>query len=159
RARRPRGDRRGCRASDCCRYSNVRPRPHPTSMPASCPDGDSVRMVGGLGARLVRMVDSAVETGARTRVLMTLDAAEHDPDAPLLHADDMAVLRGDGVFETLLVRGGRARLVDEHLERLERSARMLQLPPPDLQAWRRTIEAAASRWGGSSDATMRLVYT
>lgn len=130
-------------------------------MAPACPDGDSVHIPGRVGTRLVRMVDTAVETGpgGRTRVLMTLDSAEHDPDAPLLHADDLAVLRGDGVFETLLVRGGHARLVDEHLQRLERSARLLQLPPPDLSAWRRTVAAAAQRWGGSSEATMRLVYT
>ncbi|KLL93323.1 hypothetical protein NJ76_32085 [Rhodococcus sp. IITR03] len=39
------------------------------------------------------------------RVLVTLDGEVRDADAPLLHADDFGVLRGDGVFETLLVRG------------------------------------------------------
>ncbi|MBH0121393.1 aminodeoxychorismate lyase, partial [Rhodococcus sp. CX] len=43
------------------------------------------------------------------RVLVTLDGEVRDADAPLLHADDFGVLRGDGVFETLLVREGRAR--------------------------------------------------
>ena len=40
-------------------------------------------------------------------VLVTLDGRIHDPEAPLLHADDLAAVRGDGVFETLLVRDGR----------------------------------------------------
>lgn len=32
-----------------------------------------------------------------------------DPDTPLLHADDLRVLHGDGLFETMLVRDGRVR--------------------------------------------------
>ena len=37
--------------------------------------------------------------------MVTLDGELHDPQAPLLHADDLAAVRGDGIFETLLVRG------------------------------------------------------
>lgn len=47
------------------------------------------------------------------RVLVTLDHEVLDADAPFLHADDLAVVRGDGVFETLLVRDGRARVVED----------------------------------------------
>ncbi len=109
------------------------------------------------------MADAGVKGGAGARradrVVMTLDGTEHDPDAPLLRADDQGVLRGDGVFETLLVRGGEACLLDAHLERLAASARMLDLPKPDLAAWSRTARAAAQRWGGGADAMLRLVYT
>lgn len=98
-------------------------------------------------------------TGSHDRVVMTLDGTVHDPGAPLLYADDSAVLRGDGVFETLLVRDGRARLVDEHLERLGRSAQLLALPRPDLPAWRKTVQAAAERWETGRDGVLRLVYT
>lgn len=97
--------------------------------------------------------------GGSARVLMTLDGTVRDPHAPLLCADDMSVLRGDGVFETVLVRDGRPRLLDEHLDRLTQSARMLELPRPDLDAWRRTAEAAATRWGAGSEGSMRLVFT
>jgi 4-amino-4-deoxychorismate lyase len=31
-------------------------------------------------------------------VVVTLDGELHDPAAPLLHADDLAVVRGDGIF-------------------------------------------------------------
>lgn len=51
-------------------------------------------------------------------------------DSPLLHADDLAVLRGDGIFETLLVRDGAACLLDAHLQRLARSAELMDLPAP-----------------------------
>ena len=37
------------------------------------------------------------------RVLALLDGGLADPDAPLLRADDLGVMRGDGVFETVLV--------------------------------------------------------
>ena len=94
-------------------------------------------------------------------VLVTLDGVAHHPDEPLLCADDLAAVRGDGVFETLLVRDGRACLVEAHLQRLAQSARMLDLPAPDLPAWRRAIDAAAAVWsaGSPEEAALRLVYT
>ena len=48
--------------------------------------------------------------------------------------------RGDGVFETLLVRDGRACLVEPHLQRLTHSAKLMDLPEPDLPQWRHAIE-------------------
>ena len=94
-------------------------------------------------------------------VLVTLDGVVHDPDAPLLCGDDLAAVRGDGVFETLLVRDGRPCLVEAHLQRLTHSARMLDLPEPDLASWRAAIAAAAARWAADSpdEAALRLVYT
>ncbi len=94
-------------------------------------------------------------------VLVTLDGVVHDPDAPLLCADDLAAVRGDGIFETLLVRDGRACLVEAHLHRLTHSARMLDLPEPDLSAWRGAIAAATAQWAAvtADEAALRLVYT
>ena len=97
-------------------------------------------------------------------VLVTVDgeAVEvSDPDRPLLYADDLAAVRGDGVFETLLVRAGGACLVEAHLQRLVQSAAMADLPAPRVQTWRRAIEAAVSRWIAHTDAeaVLRLVYS
>ncbi len=94
-------------------------------------------------------------------VLVTLDGLIHDPDAPLLHADDLAAVRGDGAFETLLVRAGAACLVEAHLKRLVQSARMMDLPEPDLPAWRRAVDAAVAQWTAmtTDEAALRLVYT
>ena len=97
-------------------------------------------------------------------VLVTVDgeAVEvSDPDRPLLYADDLAAVRGDGVFETLLVRAGGACLVEAHLQRLVQSAAMADLPAPRVQTWRRAIEAAVSRWIARTDAeaVLRLVYS
>ncbi|HXO48601.1 MAG TPA: aminodeoxychorismate lyase, partial [Mycobacterium sp.] len=92
-------------------------------------------------------------------MIVTLDGEVHSPGAPLLFADDLAAVRGDGVFETLLVRDGRACLVDTHLSRMGHSAKLLDLPEPDLAAWRHAIEVATQQWvaGTDSEGAMRLV--
>lgn len=94
-------------------------------------------------------------------MLVTLDGQIHDPNAPLLHADDLAAVRGDGVFETLLVRDGRPCLLEAHLGRLTQSAKMLDLPEPDLDAWRAAVATGAERWtaGNDGDGVLRLVYS
>jgi 4-amino-4-deoxychorismate lyase len=55
--------------------------------------------------------------GSQSGVIVTLDGATLPPGTPLLHADDLAALRGDGVFETLPVRDRAACLLDAHLPR------------------------------------------
>jgi 4-amino-4-deoxychorismate lyase len=94
-------------------------------------------------------------------VIVTLDGEVHPPGTPLLSADDLAAVRGDGVFETLLVRDGRACLIDAHLGRLSHSAKLIDLPKPDLSAWRHAIDLATKQWVGdtSDEAMMRLVYS
>ncbi len=94
-------------------------------------------------------------------VVVTLDGEVHPPGTPLLFADDLAAVRGDGVFETLLVRDGRACLVEAHLGRLGHSAKLLDLPEPDLPSWRHAIDLATRRWAADTadEGAMRLVYS
>jgi 4-amino-4-deoxychorismate lyase len=94
-------------------------------------------------------------------VIVTLDGELHPPDTPFLFADDVAAVRGDGVFETLLVRDSGACLVEAHLERLSHSAKLMDLPEPDLRGWRRAIDLAARTWAGrtADEGAMRLVYS
>lgn len=94
-------------------------------------------------------------------VIVTLDGRIHPPETPLLHADDLAVVRGDGVFETLLVRDGAACLVESHLQRLAQSARLMDLPAPDLPSWRGAIGVAGRQWVAqtSDEGAMRLIYS
>ncbi len=66
------------------------------------------------------------------RVLVFLDGTPADPDTAQIKVDDLGLLRGDGVFETILVVDGKPRELRPHLERLARSAAMLDLPEPDL---------------------------
>jgi 4-amino-4-deoxychorismate lyase len=97
----------------------------------------------------------------QTGVVVTLDGEIHPPGAALLHADDLAAVRGDGVFETLLVRAGGACLVESHLYRLKQSAKLMDLPEPDLPNWRRAIEVATRQWaeGTDDEGAMRLIYS
>jgi 4-amino-4-deoxychorismate lyase len=98
---------------------------------------------------------------SQTGVVVTLDGEILAPDTPLICADDLAVVRGDGIFETLLVRDGRACLVEAHLGRLSHSAKLMDLPQPDLAVWRHAIDVAARRWAANTadEGAMRLVYS
>lgn len=90
--------------------------------------------------------------------IVTLAGGPVEPNAPLLHADDLAVLRGDGVFETLLVRDGAACLLDAHLQRLARSAELMDLAAPDLVQWRSAVEQALTQWT-SGEGALRMIYS
>jgi 4-amino-4-deoxychorismate lyase len=93
------------------------------------------------------------------RVLVGLDGAVLDPDAPMLFADDLAAVRGDGIFETLLVRGRRVCTLDLHLARLTTSAETMDLPAPDLARWRAAVARAVQEWDSEDDGVMRLVLS
>jgi 4-amino-4-deoxychorismate lyase len=92
-------------------------------------------------------------------VIVTLDGEIHPPGIALLHADDLAAVRGDGIFETLLVRDGMACLVESHLQRLTQSAKFMDLPEPNLASWRRAIDLATRQWAADTadEGAMRLI--
>ncbi len=94
-------------------------------------------------------------------VVVTLDGGLHDPGAPLLYADDLAAVRGDGIFETLLIRDGRPCLLESHLGRLTQSATMMDMPAPELARWRAAVGLAVERWlaDGGGEGVLRLVYS
>ncbi len=95
------------------------------------------------------------------RVVVTLDGKVHDPDQPLLCADDLAAVRGDGIFETILVRGGTPCGVELHLARLTTSAEALDLPVPDKRQWRLLVGLAVDEWTrtSSEEGVLRLVLS
>lgn len=88
-----------------------------------------------------------------------------DPTAPLLPVDDLGVQRGDGCFETVLVRRGTEGPVpvhlDAHLARLARSAAALDLPPIDEAAWRNLIVDVVTAGAEfvATEAVLKLVLT
>ncbi|MCE5290149.1 MAG: aminodeoxychorismate lyase [Nocardiaceae bacterium] len=94
-----------------------------------------------------------------TRLLVTLDGRILDADQPILHSDDSGFVRGDGCFETILVRAGRPCVVGWHLARLATSAAMLDLPEPNLDIWRNAIDIAVREWGVANEGMMRLLLT
>lgn len=75
---------------------------------------------------------------------------------------DRGFLYGDGVFETVRVYNGRPFCLEEHMERLENSARGIQLSlPPVLcssTAVAQIIRDLLKR-NGLTDATIRIVVT
>ena len=86
-----------------------------------------------------------------TPVVYTLDVGagtfrRHDPAQPVVYWDDAAVTRGEAVFESVLVRAGRAANLQRHLDRLQRSAQRLELPVPERELWARATAAAVSDW-------------
>jgi len=97
------------------------------------------------------------------------DAAPHDPEAdaftwakPLeehIQVQDLGIIRGDGVFETITVIDGRPQALEAHLTRFARSAAMLDLPAPDLDAWRQAIEAVCARLDPVREAFAKTVLT
>lgn len=86
----------------------------------------------------------------------------HNPNMPHVFWDDAAVTRGDGIFETILVRGGEPKNMDKHLDRFARSAQALGLPEPGREHWERaTREAVADfcRERGSEEVEAKCVWT
>ena len=75
---------------------------------------------------------------------------------PALDPLDLALVRGDAVFEALRVYAGRPFRLREHLDRLAASAASLELPLPgglEELATRAVAEA------GNGDAVLRLICT
>ena len=57
------------------------------------------------------------------RVVAVLGRGVVPADTPVLRADDVGVLRGDGIFESVHIRAGRPWLFDPHLARLNGDTR------------------------------------
>jgi branched-subunit amino acid aminotransferase/4-amino-4-deoxychorismate lyase len=85
-----------------------------------------------------------------------IDGVAYDPKEAAISVFDHGLLRGDGCFEALRSYDGTPFKLDEHLDRLQNSARLLGIvvPPRDLMAsWIADIAAD----GG--DCTVRIVVT
>ena len=87
-----------------------------------------------------------------------LDGTVVDSSVPLLRADDLGVLRGDGVFETTLAVDSVPRDLDEHLARMRVSASMVDLDLPAEDGWRRAVAAVLAA-GDPRQTSVRLVAT
>jgi branched-chain amino acid aminotransferase len=91
------------------------------------------------------------------RELTSVDGQITDTSAAQIPAADDGLLRGDGVFEVIRLYGGRPFALDEHLDRLERSAAAIELPI-EREPLEAEISALLSEFG-EDDAQLRLVIT
>lgn len=85
-----------------------------------------------------------------------------DAEAPLVFADDLAAIRGDGVFETMMLRDGVVHNMERHRARFLSSAAMLELDIPDMQRWAQATELAVAHFQdtvGAPEAALRWVYS
>ncbi|GAB4103650.1 aminotransferase class IV [Micromonospora taraxaci] len=80
-------------------------------------------------------------------------------DEPVLRGDDLGVLRGDGLFESMHLREGRPWLRDEHLARMTTAAAAvdLDLPPTDVLV--DLLDTVCAGWPVQVEAALRLVCT
>jgi 4-amino-4-deoxychorismate lyase len=82
-----------------------------------------------------------------------------DPDQPQVSVLDLGLTRGDGIFETISVGNGNPQALDHHLARLVSSAAKLDLPAPDLEAWRAAIAAIVDELDYAPEALIKLLYS
>ncbi|WP_460682465.1 aminotransferase class IV [Nesterenkonia populi] len=86
-----------------------------------------------------------------------------DPHQPQLRVTDLGAVRGDGIFETMLVREGHVRKFDAHLARLQRSAGITDIGIPPVESWRAAVERGLdefrARGGLPPEVTVRLSAT
>ena len=74
-------------------------------------------------------------------------------------AFDHGFLYGDGIFESLTASGGRIFRLREHLDRLERSARALQLALPETKERIAQIVKEAIRRSEAADVYIRVIVS
>lgn len=82
-----------------------------------------------------------------------------DPRQPVLSAFDLGLVRGDGIFETMLVRDGAIHRLSAHLDRMCRSAAGMDLPTPDRGALAALAAACADGWSPAVEGALRLTMT
>jgi len=101
------------------------------------------------------------QTASATAELACLDGTIGPAAAAMVPATDEGLLRGDGVFEVIRVYDGRPFALDEHLDRLETSARNLRLPydVPRAELEREAPELLDARGGAALEGALRIVLT
>ena len=98
---------------------------------------------------------SELTTSATPRAIAWVDGRimpAQDATVPLM---DDGFLRGDAVFDAVLVRGGRTHALEPHLARLRSSAQALDMRVPVL---RQVITDLLAAWG-TNDGTLKLIVT
>lgn len=82
-----------------------------------------------------------------------------DPDLMMIPIDDHVVHRGDGVFDVMRCVHGKIYQMEEHLERLERSAKAISLDLPPYYEDIREIIKETILAGGEKDCIIRVMLS
>lgn len=90
-----------------------------------------------------------------------LEATFHEVDAtaPALRVGELSTQRGDGIFETIGVVDGHAQETRPHLERLRNSARICELPEPNMPQWEAAIARAVATLPPTGEFALKLVLS
>jgi 4-amino-4-deoxychorismate lyase len=107
-------------------------------------------------APVLAIMDFTADGGA------TLGHRIVEASAPQLQVMDLSATRGDGIFETISLGAGHTQALEPHLRRFAHSAALLELPPPDLDAWRDAVlEVAAALGAGTvpAEGFVKIVIT
>lgn len=81
-----------------------------------------------------------------------------DATAPALSVGELSTQRGDGIFESIGVVDAHPQEVSAHLERLVHSARVCDLPTPNVEQWRAAVAVAASHCG-PGESVIKLILS
>lgn len=106
--------------------------------------------------RFALMIDPALSDDPRTHFGRTFTSV--DPSAPALSVGELSTQRGDGIFESIGVIDGHPQEVGAHLERLAHSARLCDLPAPNLTQWREAVSVVADR-AGRGEAVIKVILS
>ncbi|MDF2560923.1 MAG: branched-chain amino acid aminotransferase [Microbacterium sp.] len=106
--------------------------------------------------RFALMIDPVAAEEQRSDYADTF--TQVDAAAPALSVGELSTQRGDGVFESIGVVDGHAQEVVPHLERLAHSARLCDLPVPNLAQWRQAVDQAAAQLG-AGESVIKLILS
>jgi 4-amino-4-deoxychorismate lyase len=98
----------------------------------------------------------------RSPVLLMIDASgirPADPARPQVAVTDWGATRGDGIFESISVIGGRMPALGARFDRLEASARALELPVLPRSLWTDALSRAIQTHEPVERLTVTLVMT
>ncbi|HVY23814.1 MAG TPA: aminodeoxychorismate lyase [Steroidobacteraceae bacterium] len=78
------------------------------------------------------------------------------PHDAAIHMDDRGLLYGDGLFETMLLCKGRARFLDDHMQRLFAGMVRLKMNAPDAEVLRNELQRLVQ---GHDRGVVKLIVT
>ena len=151
--------RRGAGSPRCASAGATTPAACSTGSPARCKPWAERPPARRVASRTDGMAAGARDDSASLSAMLgILDGSVLPAEQIQIPATDEGLLRGDGVFEVMRLYDGRPFAVDDHLERMARSAANLLLPF-DGAAVRADIDALLEAARPEGDGVVRVLVT